>query len=63
MTLIFIAILIALLTLEALFSAYFGRDRGRPKWMRWFDGGILLLLIVFLVAMIGQTLSLLNLKM
>ncbi len=61
MTMIFIAILIAILMFEALFTAYFGRDRGRPKWTRWLDGGILLLLMAFLIVVIGQVISLIKL--
>lgn len=61
MNLIFIAILIAILMLEALFSAYYGQRRGRPKWMRWLDGGILLLLMAFLAIVVEQALSLIKL--
>ncbi len=63
MTYIFIAILIPLLSLEVLFSAYFGKTGGRPKWMRWLDGGILALVVVYIVIVAGQVLYLLKIKL
>ncbi len=46
--LIFGGVLIALITVGILRSAYAGQGQPRPGWTRWFDGGIAILVIVYL---------------
>ena len=58
--LIFIAVLIGLIFFEALLSAYFGNRRKRPRWVRWYDLGLVVLLVVFAAIIVERTITLLK---